>query len=136
MTTRLGITPEFLTQVGRFYGLWAAIELAIDYSKGQFLKLPAEETHLLTAGNEFNRKSRVLMALIKRNDHPKKDQLLSALKIIQNESLRNLFAHSFLDHDENEVTFVQRWRGGQYDPRFVGNLNGHRRARHLGSRVS
>lgn len=64
MTTRLRITPEFLTQVGRFYGLWAAIELAIDYSIGQFLKLPAEETHLLTAGNEFNRKSRVLMALL------------------------------------------------------------------------
>jgi hypothetical protein len=90
--TKLGMTVEFTSQVGRFYGIWAATELAIDYAIGFFLKLPPEETHLLTAGMEFNRKARLVMALIKRSDHTNKSQLLAALKIIQNESLRNAFA--------------------------------------------
>jgi hypothetical protein len=113
---KLATSDAFCAQVGRFYGIWSLAEITIDYAIGKYLKLPHEETHLLTAGTEFNRKARLLMALLKRSSEPKKADALAALKIIQNESLRNTFAHSFLAGTGNEVSFIERSRHGNYAP--------------------
>jgi hypothetical protein len=56
--TKLGVTSEFLSQMGRFHGIWSSIELNIDYAVGKFLGVPHEEAHLITAGTDFNRKVR------------------------------------------------------------------------------
>lgn len=112
----LAVTDDFTSEFGRFFGIWQATELAVDYAVGKFLNLPDEETHLLTAGLEFNRKIRLLMALVKRSSDPEKSSILAGLKTIQNDSLRNVFAHSFIDHTPTEVIFIQRSRHGNYDP--------------------
>ncbi|RZN08513.1 hypothetical protein CWO91_22350 [Bradyrhizobium genosp. SA-3] len=112
----LAVTDEFTSEFGRFFGIWQATELAIDCAVGKFLELPDDETHLLTAGMDFNRKARLLTALVKRSNDPQKSTILASLKVIQNESLRNVFAHSFIDHSPTEVTFIQRNRHGNYDP--------------------
>jgi hypothetical protein len=65
---------------------------------------------------DFNRKTRLLTALLNRSDAPKRNTAIAALKVIQNESLRNTFAHSFIMGDEKEVTFVERSRHGSYNP--------------------
>ena len=112
----LGVTDPFLSKVGKFYGIWSTTELAIDYAVGKFLSLPFEETHLLTAGMEFNRKARLLMALLNRSDHPQKNVMINSVKTIQNESLRNVLAHSFMEHEHDYVVFVERSRHGSYNP--------------------
>ncbi|UPJ55012.1 hypothetical protein [Bradyrhizobium sp. 192] len=113
---KLAVRDEFTSEFGRFFGIWQATELALDYAVGKYLELADEETHLLTAGMDFNRKARLLTALVKRNNDPQQSAILASLKIIQNESLRNVFAHSFVDHTDTEVTFIQRNRHGNYDP--------------------
>jgi hypothetical protein len=115
--TKLGVTSEFLSQMGRFHGIWSSIELNIDYAVGKFLGVPHEEAHFITAGTDFNRKVRLLQALVKRKNPPRSNDIVNALSTIQNESLRNAFAHSCLTGDENTVTFVERSRYGRYDPK-------------------
>lgn len=115
---KLGVTPQFTSQVGRFYGIWSVAELTIDYAIGSFLGVPHEEAHLITAGADFNRKVRLLQALVKRKNPPRANDILNALNTIQNESLRNVFAHSYMTGDEQTVTFVERSRYGKYDPKL------------------
>lgn len=110
-------TPDFLVAVGVFYNMWSANDIMVDYAIGKLLKLPADETHLLTAGMDFNRRASLLRVLLNRSALPQKAQIISALNTIQNESLRNVFAHSFLQSDKTTVTFIERTRHGKYDPK-------------------
>ena len=105
--------PEFCGAVGTFYSNWAALELTIDLAIGKLLAVPHEVTHLLTAGLDFHRKARILRALIRRSNHPQKAKLLTALNKIQNESKRNVFAHSYLGGTDVEVTYLERSRNGE-----------------------
>jgi hypothetical protein len=109
--------PDFLAAVGLFYSMWSANDITVDCAIGKLLKLPADETHLLTAGIDFNRRASLLRVLLNRSTLPRKPQIISALNTIQNESLRNVFAHSFLQSDETTVTFIERTRHGKYDPK-------------------
>jgi len=109
--------PDFLAAFGLFYRMWSANDITVDYAIGKLLKLPADETHLLTAGIDFNRRASLLRILLNRGTLPRKPQIISALNTIQNESLRNVFAHSFLQSDEITVTFIERTRHGKYDPK-------------------
>jgi hypothetical protein len=103
---------EFSAWLGLFYVVWSGAEVVTAYAVGKFLSLAHEETHLLTARMEFARKTALLRALISRSDHPKKAALKGALNKMQNESKRNVFAHSFLRSDLKTVTFVERtWEG-------------------------
>jgi hypothetical protein len=69
---------------------------------------------ILTAGMEFGRKAVLLRNLVYRTDHPNKATILHALGRLQNNSKRNVFAHSFLTADSNEIMFIDRSRGGDY----------------------
>ena len=109
---KLAFDERFLRDVGLFNGTWSAFDIISDYAVGQFLGLPHEITHLLTAGLEFHRKARLLRELIQRSDHTKKKDLLTALNVLQNEGKRNVFAHSFMRSRDDRVTFVERTRHG------------------------
>ncbi len=111
-TQILARTERFERLVGQFYMYWSAFDFAVDFAIGYFLKTPPEVAHLMTAGMDFHRKARLLSALIKRSTHPKKAQLQGALRKGQNESKRNIFAHSFWYSSATAVTFVERTRQG------------------------
>ena len=86
----------------------------MDLALGKFLKLPADETHLLTAGMDFNRKANLLRALVSRQQPPNQSAIQTALKTMQNESMRNVFAHSFLRSVGDGICFIERARHGNY----------------------
>lgn len=117
------MSDPFLRDLGHFYGLWSALESALDYMIGRLLKIPHLETHILTAGMEFGRKANLLRVLLARSDHPEKDRIRALLTIIQREAKRNIFTHSFLHSDDESVTFVHRKMDGAYtgtEWRFTG----------------
>jgi hypothetical protein len=113
----LGMTPEFMSEFGRFFGVWANAEMALDFAIGKLLGIPHEETHLITAGADFNRKARLLQALVQRKKPPRANEIIKALRTIQNESLRNVFSHSYYSGDTHRMEFVERSRHENYDPK-------------------
>jgi hypothetical protein len=115
MDQKLGLTDEFHIWFGRFHGAWLAADLTVDYTIGRLLKLPHEQTHRLLAGMESGRKLRILYGLIRDSDLGQKPKILECLGKLQNESKRNIFAHSFLWSDEHHVTFVHRSAGQKYE---------------------
>jgi hypothetical protein len=61
---------------------------------------------------EFSRKVALLRALVNKSTHKNKASIVGSLNKMQNESKRNVFAHSFLRSDHRTVTFVERtWEG-------------------------
>lgn len=105
---------RFQHALGAFYLVWSALELCLCYGIGKFLKIPDEDALILTSGMEFGRKITVLRNLIYRSGHPQKSTILGLLGKIQNESKRNIFAHSFLTANDTVITFIERTRGGDY----------------------
>jgi len=105
---------RFLLWLGYFHSMWASLELVLCYGIGKFLKMPDEQCHVVTSGMEFGRKITLLRNVVYRSDDPQKQQIIGVLGKIQNESKRNVFAHSFITSDNNTVTFVERSRGGDY----------------------
>jgi hypothetical protein len=106
--------PDFVWSLGAFFAQWATLELVTSYGICKFLKISFEEAHILTSGMEFGRKSTLLRNLVYRSDAPEKGQILSLLGKIQNESKRNVFAHSFIISGPETVTFIDRTRSGDY----------------------
>lgn len=114
---RAAFHPNFLAAMGTFYNAWSTAEITIEFAIGKFLDLPHDETHLMTASMEFNRKANFARVLITRSGDPKQGDLIKALNTIQNESLRNVFAHSFLRSTPTEIIFVERTTHGKYSAR-------------------
>lgn len=104
----------FVENLGLFYAMWSSLETTVDYLIGRYIKLPHEETHILTAGMEFGRKANLLRTLVMRSADPEKETIRGLLSKIQNESKRNLFAHSMINSNANSVTFIYRKTGGVY----------------------
>ena len=104
---------RFSLTLGQFYQLWSGVELISSLAVGILLDIPDEETHLVTARMEFSRKAGLIRELLQRRPHPKKSAIKSALNRLQNESKRNVFAHSIMLSDEHSVTFLER--GWQQD---------------------
>ena len=73
-----------------------------------------EETHLITAGMQFSRKAILLRALVTRSDRKDKGAIIKLLNYFQEESKRNVFAHSFARSDEDNVIFVTRDNHGKF----------------------
>ena len=111
---RLTESVEFNMEFGWFHQMWAITEATLDFAIGKFLRLNGHETHILTAGMQHGRKTMLLRSLISRTKHPNKSELLRTLKIIQNESLRNSFAHSYIGSDAKTIFFLERNPGGAY----------------------
>jgi hypothetical protein len=106
--------PNFLARLGTFYGVWAAVDLTVDFAIGKFLNLPHEETHLITAAMEFGRKATLLRGLVARSKHKNKEQLMRSINAIQNESKRNVFSHSYLQTSKDKVFFLERSPHGKF----------------------
>jgi hypothetical protein len=104
----LGHEGRFEQLIGRFHLRWTSFDFAVDFAIGHLLKTPHEITHLITAGMDFGRKARIVRGLLRQSDHPNKALLAGCLNKAQNESKRNIFAHSFWISGESTVTFVQR----------------------------
>lgn len=113
-SNRLTEGAEFNKALGWFYHIWAVTEAMLDFAIGRFLRLEPAETHILTAGMEHGRKSMLLLILVSRSNDPNKSELSRTLKIIQNESLRNVFSHSYIGSDEETIFFLDRSKGGRY----------------------
>lgn len=108
----LASRKEFSSYLGLFYVVWSTAEIETSYALGQFLSLPHAETHLVTARMEFSRKVALLRALVTKSTHKNKAAVVGALNKMQNESKRNVFAHSFIRSTHTTVTFVERtWEG-------------------------
>ena len=90
------------------------MELVTAYGISKFLEVSFANTHILTSGMEFGRKSTLLRNLIYRSSHPDKKTSINLIGKLQNESLRNIFAHSFVLSGTRTVSFVERTRGGDY----------------------
>jgi hypothetical protein len=114
MSEKLIFSRDFIHELGFFFGAWSAFDMITDFSIGKFLGLSHDATHLLTAGTVWGKKCRLLVELIKRSDHPKKQELLASLKIIQGQAKRDLFAHSYARSSDKTVTFLNRQEGGGY----------------------
>jgi len=104
---------EFAAWLGRFYQFWSYAEMATSLAIGELLRITDEEAHLLTARMEFSRKAGLIRELLKRRKHPNESAIRSALNKIQNESKRNILAHSILLSDDTALTFIER--GWQQD---------------------
>jgi hypothetical protein len=107
-------SPPFREALGTFYGTWASVEITMDWAIGKFLGLPHEETHLITAGLEFGRKAILLRALVARSDRKNKGEIIKHIKTIQEDSKRNIFAHSFMRSEEKRAIFVERSNHGKF----------------------
>ena len=109
----LAADQRFSLFLGQFYQLWSGVEMLSSLAVGILLNIPDEETHLLTARMEFSRKAGLIRELLQRRTNPKKSEIKSALNKLQNESKRNVFAHSIILSSEHSVTFLER--GWQQD---------------------
>jgi hypothetical protein len=101
--------------LGWFHSTWLSTELSVDYLIHKFLRISKTQAHHLLAGMEAGRKMRLLEGLLQRSDHKNKSTLIAQLRKIQNESMRNVFAHSLIWSDEHTVTFLNRHFGQRYE---------------------
>jgi hypothetical protein len=111
-------TPAFYTALGWFYAVWSRTELAIDCAiwKASGTET-AERAHERAAHTKFSDKCKHLRALLDGGKIPNCEKAQDLLTWIEHQSMRNVFAHSFLATDEHSVTFIHRKvEGGKYQP--------------------
>jgi hypothetical protein len=108
-----GFPPDFHRTLGIFHGMWMMFDVTLDYSIGMFLKCAPIETHILLAGMEFGRKLRLVVELAKRSEHPKKSILVESVRKLQT-AKREIITHSYIASNEENITFVNRGRGGEF----------------------
>lgn len=117
MASRLALDRKFVALTGIFYQAWTSANLAVDMAIGRLLHTNDHQTHVLTSGMEFGRKARLLHELIKKSDHKRRRDAITAINFLRNESKRNVFAHSYILTTTDTVTFVEREAGGPYRAR-------------------
>ena len=111
-------TPAFYTALGWFYAVWSRTELAIDCAiwKASGTET-AERAHERVAHTKFSDKCKHLRTLLDGGKIPNCEKAQDLLTWIEDQSMRNVFAHSFLATDEHSVTFIHRKvEGGKYQP--------------------
>jgi hypothetical protein len=114
LTKQLAQSKEFAVALGLFYINWTKVELLIDCAISVSLNISATQTHLITASIDFGRRAQWLRALIVEKKPKEQGKILRALNSIQNDSKRNVFAHSYLSSGETSVTFVERVPFGRF----------------------
>lgn len=105
--------PGFHELLGQFHSLWLIFDPALDFSIGKFLGTGTRDTHVLVSGMMFGTKLRLLADLIKRCDHPRKDVLAEAVKVLQ-ASKRDQITHAYIKSNAANITFMYRSKGGSY----------------------
>jgi hypothetical protein len=115
---RFANTDEFYRSLGGFFAAWNRTELVIDCAIWKALGTETpEEAHKRSAGTKFSVKCKQLRTLIDDGKVP--HEARGMLDQIQNDSLRNVFAHSILASDEHMVLFIHRKierPSGEYRP--------------------
>jgi hypothetical protein len=102
-------TPEFYTALGYFYAIWSQIELTIGYATWKALGSETpEEAHARIASTKFSDQCKKLRTLLESNKISNGERVKELLTQIEDSSMRNVFAHSFMATDEHWVTFVHR----------------------------
>ena len=114
-------TERFYGHLGRFYAVWNATELNIDWVIGKILKITPEQTHALVAGMMFGRKAALLRSLLPKSDYKNVSELKGFLTRLKNESLRNVFTHSLIFSDLDGVTFVHRKSQDDYSAKVTAS---------------
>jgi hypothetical protein len=115
---QLAASRDFVMALGTFYVNWAKIELLMDLAICKFLDVAPTQAHAVTAAIDFGRRAFWLRSLINESaTHKNKGNLIKALSGIQNDSKRNIFAHSYLSSTENTVTFIERSPHGKFTVR-------------------
>lgn len=103
---------QFAYLFGMFYQFWSLAEMISSLGIGILLKLNDEETHLVTARMEFARKAALIRHLVAKKSHNKSTEIKTALNKIQNDSKRNVFAHSTVLPIKSGIQFLERdWQG-------------------------
>ena len=95
-------TPEFYTALGFFYAIWSQIELTIDYATWKAFggtETP-EQAHARSAGAKFSDKCKEFRTLLEARNVCGDERMKELLAQIEN-SMRNVFAHSFMATDED-----------------------------------
>jgi hypothetical protein len=102
--------PELWAALGQFYVVWTRTELTIDCAmwKLRGTDTTPENAHKDSARMKFGAKCAQLQTLLGNSKLPNGGKAKELLNRIQHESLRNVFAHSFLVSDEHSVTFIHR----------------------------
>jgi hypothetical protein len=90
------------------------VELSTDFAIYKFLKVTAEQSHLITSGLMFGQKARLLADLIGRSNHPSKAKILNAFNAVRSDNLRDAFFHCYMQSSYDDVTYIERPRGGDY----------------------
>jgi hypothetical protein len=131
----LGLSREFLHFLGMFHAAFSSVDLLTDYAIGLFLKIPPEQTHIITAGMMYGPKARLLADLVSRSDHPNKAAILGPLNRLRGSNKRDIIAHGYQWSDEKHVKFVQRIGSGTFTAK-EHNFTLTEFVRHVGSFVN
>jgi hypothetical protein len=108
MESRYAYTDHFANTLGTFYVAWLALEATIECAIGRFLCLTHRRTHIIMAGMEFGRKASLFHVLLNESSYPNKAKIGELLTTIQKEAKRNIFTHSLVHTEPQEVTFIHR----------------------------
>jgi hypothetical protein len=101
-------TTEFYTALGLFHAVWGHIELVIECAIWRASGTEtAQQAHERSARMKFSDKLKKLRTLMDDGKLKHGEKLKDLLRQIEEESRRNVFAHSILASDENSVTFVK-----------------------------
>jgi hypothetical protein len=111
-TKELIFSQQFMKLVGAFHLSWSAVDQTADYAIWQFLKITPEQSHLITSALMFGRKAQLLVGLISRSEHPRKNEMLTALNFLRGEGKREVITHSYVVSSDDTVTFLHRTGGG------------------------
>jgi hypothetical protein len=96
--------PTFYTALGWFYAIWSRTELAIDCAMWKASGTEtAEEAHERSARMKFSDKCKRFRILLDGGKIPNGEKVKDLLSRIEDHSMRNVFAHSFLASDEHSV---------------------------------
>lgn len=110
----MALQKKYLAAMGLFQSSWAAIEVNTDFAIGRMLGVTYYQTHLITSGVMFGRRSRLFVDLLKNSDCPNKPKILEAFNTIRGSSLRDVFAHAYIASGGDTVTFIERPGGHEF----------------------
>jgi hypothetical protein len=104
----LANNDRFQQLLGRFNVIWSIVDFESSLVLGNLLGLSHEQTHLLTTKMPFNVKANLIRALLRPQKTDKARAIATAINKIQNQSKRNVFAHSYIMSNATSVTFIDR----------------------------
>ncbi|WP_413992225.1 hypothetical protein ACMDCR_09130 [Labrys okinawensis] len=106
--------PEFQQRLGAFVAAWSSFDLTTDFAIWKFLNVSSVQAHLIVNGMTFGKKAKLLSDLIKRSEHPNKNNIIRAFNEARNCVDRDSIIHAYIQTDDDTVTFVTKNQSGSY----------------------